>query len=207
MEEKEIVFNPDGLIDELLVEDAIDENDSEMLNSEGADFYNKGDYKKAKIYYELAATMGNDTAMSNLGYIYMYGREVQIDYTIAFAYFRLSAEKGNIEANYKLGNLYQSGKGVEKNIELALEYYDRALKLIEEKDIRKEEYPSVYLTLAKEMMPNGNKEQDLKKAYKYLQIAVKGYNHMIEDEGANHYKKVYEETKKMLESEIFNDYK
>ena len=85
--------------------------------------------------------MGNDTAMSNLGYIYMYGRDVQIDYTIAFAFFRLSAEKGNIEATYKLGNLYQSGKGVEKNIELALEYYDKALKLIEEKSVKKEDYP------------------------------------------------------------------
>ena len=45
------------------------------------------------------------------------------------------------------------------------------------------------------------------KAYEYLQIAVKGYNHLIEDEGANHYKKVYEETKTLLESEIFDDYR
>ena len=203
---KEIIFNPDGLIDEFLVNDAINENNSEILNSEGANYYNKGEYKTAKIYYELASAMGNDTAMSNLGYIYMYGRDVQIDYTIAFAFFRLSAEKGNIEATYKLGNLYQSGKGVEKNIELALEYYDKALKLIDDKGVKKEDYPSIYLTLAKEMMPNGNREQDLKKAYEYLKIALKGYNHLIEDEGADYYKKTYEETKKMLELDIFNGY-
>ena len=205
--EKEIIFNPDGILDEELIDEAIEEKDSDMLNSEGADFYNQGDYNKAKAYYELAAAMGNDTAMSNLGYIYMYGREVPVDYTIAYGYFKLSAEKGNIEANYKLGNLYQSGKGVEENIETALEYYGKALNLIEEKNISKEEYPSVYFTLAKEMMPNGNKEQDLDKAYEYLQIAVKGYNHLIEDEGANHYKKVYEEAKTLLESEIFDDYR
>lgn len=204
---KENVLSSEGLIDELLVEEAINENESELLNSEGAHYYNQSDYKKAKIYYELAAAMGNDTAMSNLGYIYMYGREVQVDYTIAYAYFKLSANKGNIEANYKLGNLYQSGKGVEKNIKMAIDYYDNSLKLIEEKDIKKEEYPSVFFTLAKEMMPNGNKEQDLKKAYEYLQIAVKGYNHLIKDEGANHYKKVYETAKELLESEMFNDYK
>ena len=119
----------------------------------------------------------------------------------------MAAKKGNIEAIYKLGNLYESGKCGIKDINLAMECYDKALLLIEEQGIDKKEYPSVYFTLAKEMMPNGNKEQDLSKAYKYLKIAVSGYKYLIEVEFANHYKKALAEAEKMLESEIFSDYK
>lgn len=205
--EKENIYNHNENLDEELIEEAINQNDSEILNSVGANYYNCGEYNKAKKYYELASTMGNDTAMSNLGYVYMYGRGVPVDYTMAFSYFRLSAKRGNIEANYKLGNLYQSGKGVKKNINLAIEYYDKALNLIEKNNIKKSDYPSVYFTLAKEMMPNGNKKQDLEKAYKFLKIAVNGYEHLIEDEAASHYRKVYEDAKKLLESEIFKEYK
>lgn len=202
----EIKFNPDDVThDERL--DFVDSGDSEALNGIGASFYNNGDYKMAREYYELASALGNDTAMSNLGYIYMYGRNVEIDYTMAMCYFMMAAKKGNIEAIYKLGNLYESGKCGIKDVNLAMECYDKALLLIEEQGIDKKEYPSVYFTLAKEMMPNGNKKQDLSKAYEYLKTAVSGYKYLIENESADYYKKVLDEAKKMLELEIFSDYK
>lgn len=202
--EKEII---DGVIDSALIEEALEENDSELLNLTGADYYNEGDYKTAKIYYELASAMGNDTAMSNLGYIYMYGRGVPTDYKIAMAYFKISAEKGNIEATYKLGNLYQSGKGVDKNIDLAIEYYDKALNLIKENDINEIEYPSVYFTLAKEMLPNGSKDTNLKIAYEYIQTAINGYKHLIEFQNANYYSKVLSEAEELLQDTIFDEFR
>ncbi len=197
----------DSIVDSNLIDEALEENDSELLNHIGADYYNEGDYKKAKIYYELASAMGNDIAMSNLGYIYMYGRDVPVDYTIATAYFKISAEKGNIEAIYKLGNLYQSGKGVEKNIDLAIEYYDKALSLIKENNINELEYPSVYFTLAKEMLPKGSKDTNLKLAYKYMQIAIEGYKHLIELQNANYYSKVLSEAEKILQDTIFDEFR
>ena len=187
---------------------ALKDGDHEYLNSVGANCYNDGDYDIARIYYELAAAMGNTTSLSNLGYIYMYGRDVPVDYSLALAYFTMAANKGDIEATYKLGNLYQSGKGVEKNNNLALEYYDKALELIEsDKDVIPKDYPSVYFTLAKEMMPGGSKETDLKKAYDYLNIAIDGYNYFIEMEGANHYEKVRDEAYKLRDDNLFKDFK
>ncbi len=151
--------------------------------------------------------MGNDTAMSNLGYIYMYGRDVSIDYTIAMAYFKMSAEKGNVEATYKLGNLYQSGKGVDKNNNLAIEYYDKALSLIKENDINKLEYPSVYFTLAKEMLPNGSKGTNLKLAYEYIQTAIEGYKSLIELKKSNYYSKVLSEANELIKDTIFDEFR
>lgn len=192
-------------IDLELIYKAIEEDDSDLLNTVGADYYKEEEYELAKIYYELAIAMGNDIAMSNLGYIYMYGRGVPIDYSIAIAYFKIAAEKGNIEATYKLGKLYQSGNGVEKNTELALKYYDESLRLIEAEGINRLEYPSVYFALAKEMLPEGSKKTNLKTAYEYLKTAVEGYKHMIDSYNANYYSDVLEEAESLLKDKMFDE--
>lgn len=195
------------LLDEEDLE-AIEEENHEYLNNVGANYYNNGEYGIARIYYELASSLGNVTALSNLGYIYMYGREVPVDYSIALAYFSVAAKRGDIEATYKLGNLYQAGKGVEKNIEKAIEYYDKALELLENnEDIDNMVYPSIYYTLAKELMPGGHKDTNLEKAYEYLKIAVQGYNYLIEIEGANHYKNICKVAEETLKDSIFDEFK
>ena len=187
---------------------AVEAGNHAWLNNVGANYYAEGDYEKAKIYYEIASTMGNTISSTNLGYIYMYGRNVPVDYSVALAFYKIGAKQGNIEALYKLGNLYQSGKGVEKDVDVAIKYYEEALNAIENSDEWvKEDYPSVYFTIAKEMLPNGLKETNIEKAYEYLKIADNGYTVAIEEMGADYYKTVADEVKKLLNDSMFDEYR
>ena len=52
---------------------AVEMGDATYLNNTGAELYADGEYEKARIYYELAATLGDTLSPTNLGYIYMYG--------------------------------------------------------------------------------------------------------------------------------------
>ena len=193
-------YNLDYFLDDDELE-TIKEGDNETINSIGASRYSEGDYEEARIYYELAASMGNSIAMCNLGYMYMYGRGIAKDESIALAFFTISAKKGNIEATYKLGNLYYDGKVVEKDQNKAIELYEEALQLIEKNQEEDTEYPSIYFSLAKEMLPGGLKEQDISKAYKYLKIAREGYEMLIDD--APYYEKSLDDVYELLNSSIF----
>ena len=81
----------------LLTEDdfeSIDESDSEYLNSKGEDYYRKGSYEKARAYFELSTTLGDTNAPTNLGYMYLYGKDTTVR-LIAFTSEQLDA-KGRI---------------------------------------------------------------------------------------------------------------
>lgn len=187
---------------------AAEMGDSIYLNNVGAELYADGEYEKARIYYELAASLGSTYSPTNLGYIYMYGRDVPVDYSVALAFYIIGAKQGNIDAIYKLGNLYQSGNGVKKDTKKALMYYDMALDYIErsENDITLE-YPSVYFTIAKEMMPGGLKKTNLEMAYHYLLTAYYGYDYLINECGATYYEKTFQEAKKLLADHRFDKYR
>ncbi len=199
----------EGKSKQLLTEEdfeAIKNKNHEYLNSVGADYYGQGEYEKARIYYELASTLGDTNSPTNLGYIYMYGRDVPIDYSVAIAFYQIGAEQGNIDAFYKLGNIYQSGKGVKKDPVLALQYYDEALNRLKKEDPQDpEDYPSLFFTLAREMMPGGLKEKNLGRAYDYLLIAKEGYERQINHFGAGYYKDILEETNKTLNNPVFDN--
>ena len=208
MEEKKKEIKTESLLTERdLI--AVEMGDSSYLNSIGAQLYIDGEYEKARIYYELSATMGDTISPTNMGYIYMYGRNVPVDYSVALAFYTIGAKQGNIDAIYKLGNLYQGGKGVQKDEKKALMYYHMALENIAKND--KEgielEYPSVFFTLAKEMIPGGLEETDLETAYQYLNIACCGYDDAINEWGATYYEKTFEEAKKLLNDPMFDKYR
>ena len=184
--------------------DALEEKDHEFLNSQGANYYNNGDYAEARVYYEISASMGNRDAITNLGYMYMYGKDSPIDYSVAKALFILGAKKGSIDAYYKLGNMYQSGKGVIQDIPKAMNYYDKALELLEKEDkADPADYPSLFFTLGREYMPGGAKEENIGRACDYLLIAEEGYEKQIEDYHAKYYKDILEETRKLLRDDVF----
>lgn len=63
---------------------AIENNDSNKILTAGADYYRDEDYENAFKYYNLAASMGNKQAMSNLGYCYLYGRSIEKDEEMAY---------------------------------------------------------------------------------------------------------------------------
>ena len=195
----------------LLTEDdyeAIDESDSEYLNSKGETYYRKGQYEKARAYFELSTTLGDTNAPTNLGYMYLYGKATTVDYTVALAFYKIGARRGSIDAYYKLGNMYQSGKGVVQDNEKALSFYDKALDLLE-RDNKGDpaDYPALFFTLRKEYMPNGIKEENLGRAYDYLLIAEEGFLKQIDQYGANIYYDLIDETRTLMDDEVFDEVK
>lgn len=186
---------------------AIQKNDSAYINNKGAEAYGKADYETAVEYYRLAAAMGNMQSVSNLGYCYMYGRSIEKNINLAVEYFKVAANCGVIDAIYKLGNIYFNGTpDIEPDKETGLYYYRQATDRINKLDLDPRSYPSLYLALAKEMMPEGVLATNLTLSYEYLLVAFAGYVREIND-GAGFYKEVFQELTNLMESPCFDDVK
>ncbi len=184
---------------------AIERGDCNFLNNKGAKYYNDGNYSHAIEYYRLAAAMGCVHSISNLGYCYMYARSIEKNMSLAMAYFTIAAKMNNVDAQYKLGNIYEKGAyGVEKNEELAIYYYTLAIRTINESyEEDPERYPSLYLCVAQAHMPGGMMISDLKTAYRFLQIARRGYE-IEKAEGIQYHIEALEETLRLLEAPCFD---
>lgn len=156
---------------------AIENGDYSYINDKGAKYYNDGDYENAIEYYRLAGSMGCVTSISNLGYCYMYARSIPKNMDLAVAYFKIAAQKNNIDALYKLGNIYKKGAdGIDADAELSIYYYKKAIDVISEFPYEDSlRYPSLFFSVAKEMMPNGMMLCDLQLAFEFLDRAKTGY--------------------------------
>lgn len=75
--------------------------------------------KKAIVFFEKSASMGNVYAYNNLGKIY----ESSKDFKLAFEYYSKSANLGDSWAQNKLGEFYRTGTYVTRNLKTAFEYY------------------------------------------------------------------------------------
>ena len=70
------------------------------------------DYRKARKWFEEAASAGNTEAMINLGRLYEQGLGVAQDYGKALEWFRKALEAGNSDAMNNLARLYEQGLGI-----------------------------------------------------------------------------------------------
>ena len=70
------------------------------------------DYRKARKWFEEAASAGNTEAMINLGRLYEQGLGVAQDYGKALEWFRKALETGNSDAMKNLARLYEQGLGI-----------------------------------------------------------------------------------------------
>ena len=104
------------------------------------------DYHQAIKLYELSADLGNDQAMSNMGYLYFKiacqsgnpaafthaGTRLVMDqeelYFQAATWLRraLFTNHHNVEALFLMAKLYDEGYSVDVNPELAQSYYEKA---------------------------------------------------------------------------------
>lgn len=89
---------------------AISKGDSDYINGKGAKHYSDEEYKLAVEYYHIGASMGNVDSISNLGYCYLYGRDIEQNISLAMAYFKVAADRKSADAAYKLGDIYGSDK-------------------------------------------------------------------------------------------------
>ena len=89
--------------------------DSDFMVELGAMYYEEREFELALDYYEMAAEYGNLYAISNLGYIWYYGRIGEKDYEKAFYYFDKARQMGDLIAAYKVADMYKNGFHVEKD--------------------------------------------------------------------------------------------
>lgn len=181
---------------------AIEQNDSNYFLNKGANLYNKGEYLGAIEYYEIAASMGNSHAISNLGYCYLYGRGIPKDEKKAVLYFNLAANKNDIDALYKLGTFYLSGIVVKKDTEIALYFLERAKAQVHNLS----DFPSLCYTLACEYIKDTNQYEPYK-IFDLLEEAKYGYEYEINEHGATYYQKNYEAVLKILEDSMFDEFR
>lgn len=183
--------------------------DAGYINRRGAKLYVEGNYRFAVEYYRLAAAMGDMNAVSNLGYCYLYGRDIEQNASL----FKTAAENGVIDAMYKLGDIYSSDKWNMKDVELSLYYYKIALvHLLGEDEWDAESivycegfrrYPSLCYALGREMSRGDRMNTDIVMAYQLLKHAEKGYRKEI-DNGAVMYESSYEGVKVLLADSQFD---
>ncbi len=91
--------------------------DSDYLVDLGALYYADKKFDLALKYYDMAAKRNNRYALSDLGYIWYYGRTGTRDYARAFDCFSRARELGDDVARYKIADMYKNGYGVEKDYE------------------------------------------------------------------------------------------
>ncbi len=89
-------------------------NDLKALNYIGIHYYlglgTRKDYKKAREWFEKAATQGYPDAQFNLGLLYEKGLGVENDYNMAFMWFFAAYEQGNDNALNHMKDIAQSHK-------------------------------------------------------------------------------------------------
>ena len=177
MSENKIVLTPAD-------EKAISARDAVFLLNKGAALYAKGDYKTATEYYRLAAAMGDDQAIANLGYVYLYGRATEPNLSIAMGYFKIAAAMDNVDGAYKLGDIYGSDKWGVIDTELSLYYYRMAAALLIDGQCDPDNviecdslkgYPSLCFALGREMSLKGKMATNLSVSYQFLKLAEIGY--------------------------------
>jgi TPR repeat protein len=84
--------------------------------SEGRTSFEQGDYSAA--YDELAplAEAGDADAQFKIGFLFLHGQGVPLDYHEADSWIRRSAQQGHAEAQYNLAMNYELGRGVAKDV-------------------------------------------------------------------------------------------
>lgn len=188
--------------------------DSNYINNKGANLYRDGTYKYAVEYYRLAAAMGNVHAISNLGYCYLYGRDIEPDLSLALAYFKIASLKEDVDAAYKLGDIYGNEKWGVKDKELSIYYYRMAASFVIGTEWERgasvtysyelQNYPSLCYALGRELSRGGDMYTDVERAYQFLKHAEKGYKAELAN-GNDMYERSYAGVKELLSDKQFDD--
>lgn len=193
---------------------AVDLLDAVFINNKGAKFYSAEDYAHAVEYYRLAAAMGNVHAVSNLGYCYLYGRDIEPNTSLATAYFKIAARRGDVDAAYKLGDIYSNDKWGLKDRELSVYYYRLAVSFVINDEWENgydiswndelEMYPSLCYAMGRELSAGGSMDNNPVSAYQFLLKAKAGYESALAN-GSKMYKESYDGVLKLIEDHQFDE--
>lgn len=81
--------------------------------------------KEFKTWLEQAKS-GDSQAQNDLGYCYLKGLGVKVNYVEAKKWFEKSSAQGNTNAMVNLGFVYQNGAGIQQNYDMAAKLYRQA---------------------------------------------------------------------------------
>ncbi len=123
--------------------------DSDIMVELGAFYYEQRDFTLALKYYEMAAENQNLYAISNLGYIWYYGRTGEKNYEKAFFYFDTARKMGDLVAAYKVADMYKNGYFVEKDIVKYKQIIEDLYPKVKDAQYLGDPLPEVFTRLAK----------------------------------------------------------
>lgn len=112
-----------------------EEDNSNYLLAKGAFYYEHKNFNEAIKYYVMSASKNNYQALTNLGYIYYYGRCGEKNYEKAFNYYNEAAKANVLEAKLKLADMYKNGYYVDKDNKKALELVKEIYEVEKENDL------------------------------------------------------------------------
>jgi len=186
---------------------AIERKDDDYINAKGAKLYGNQSYSQAVEYYRLGAVMGNSVSISNLGYCYLYGRDIPQNTALAIAYFKIASEEGNPDAAYKLGDIYSRDTWGLEDKELSIYYYSLAVKSILGSDWQLRDelyyadalqyYPSLCFALARELAKGEAFIANIPLSYQFLLHAKIGYEKELA-QGFEMYRQSYESVQNLM---------
>jgi tetratricopeptide (TPR) repeat protein len=136
--------------------------DPDYMNELGAMYYADKDFELALKYYEMAAEAGNRYAISNLGYIWYYGRTGEKNYKKAFFYFDKARRMGDVISAYKIADMYRNGYYVEKNAEKYKNIIESLYPQVKNARRLDEPLPEVFTRLAKIRSEEGKTDEALR---------------------------------------------
>lgn len=122
---------------------------SDFMVDLGAFYYEQRDFELALKYYEMAAERQNLYAISNLGYIWYYGRTGEKNYEKAFYYFNMAQKKGDLVAAYKVADMYKNGYYVEKDFTKYKKIIEGLYPKVKNAQYLNEPLPEIFTRLAK----------------------------------------------------------
>lgn len=129
-----------------LIEEA---KDADYMVELGGLYYEDRQFDLALKYYELAAEYNNLYAISNLGYIWYYGRTGERNYEKAFYYFDKARQMGDFIAAYKVADMYKNGYYVEKDYEKYKTIIEDLYSMVKNARRLNEPLPEIFTRLAK----------------------------------------------------------
>jgi len=136
--------------------------DPVYMNELGAMYYTQREFNLALNYYEMAAKEGNLYAISNLGYIWYYGRTVKKNYEKAFYYFDKARRMGDLVSAYKIADMYKNGFYVEKDIKKHRSIIEELYPKVRDADELDEPLPEIFTRLAGIRTEEGKPDEALR---------------------------------------------
>ena len=136
--------------------------DSDYMVDLGAMYYEQRRFDLALKYYEMAAEYDNLYAISDLGYIWYYGRTGEKDYGKAFFYFDKARQMGDLIAAYKVADMYKNGFYVQQDYEKYKGIIEELYPQVADARLLEDPLPEVFTRLAKIRSKEGNREEALR---------------------------------------------